>query len=178
MYRDKTLIPTEAIRLAALGTLEMRPMQLSELARDVRAFASRIAGPSLDILGNSLELLRLEGLVAAVGGETQENDPEVAITAAGKTALIGLLCANVRGPVDGVSKLILALKLRFLHLLDPADRQAQVELIQEASEAELGRLQDLRQRYANEPGELDAWLALELAQVSGRIAWLASLKDH
>ncbi len=178
MYRDKTLLPTEAIRLAALGTLEMQPMRFSALARDVRAFASRIAGPSLDILGNSLELLRLEGLVAPVDDDGDQADPVVAITAAGKAALVGLLCANVRGPVDGVSKLILALKLRFLHLLNAADRQAQLELIQEASEAELQRLHDLRQRHGEEPGLLCAWLDLELEQVEGRIAWLASLQSN
>ena len=33
MYRDNTLIPTEAIRLAALGTLAMRPMRYGDLAR-------------------------------------------------------------------------------------------------------------------------------------------------
>ncbi|MHA1564027.1 MAG: hypothetical protein ACTSX7_01835 [Alphaproteobacteria bacterium] len=176
MYRDKTLIPTEAIRLAALGTLEMTPMRFSALARDVRAFASRIAGPSLDILGNSLELLRLEGLVATVE-ESAPEDPVVAITPAGKTALVGLLCANVRSPVDGVSKLILALKLRFMHLLDEADREAQLELILEASESEILRLRDLRQRHRNEPGQLCAWLDLELAQAEERIAWLAALSQ-
>ena len=61
MYRDNTLIPTEAIRLAALGQLVESDRPYSELAREVRQFVSLIVGPSLDMLGPSLELLCLRG---------------------------------------------------------------------------------------------------------------------
>jgi len=62
MYRDNTLIPTEAIRLAALGRLMEGAVDYSELANEVRHFVSSIIGPSLDMLTPSLELMRLEGL--------------------------------------------------------------------------------------------------------------------
>ena len=66
MFRDNSLIPTEAIRLAALGLLSEGARRYGELAAEIRHFTSRVAGPSLDLMGNSLELLIYEGLVEAV----------------------------------------------------------------------------------------------------------------
>ena len=53
MYRDNTLIPTEAVRLAALGSLAEGDKQYAELASEIRYFVARITGPSLDLLGSS-----------------------------------------------------------------------------------------------------------------------------
>ena len=72
MYRDNTLIPTETIRLAALGTLMERDVRYSDLASEIRYFVGRIIGPSLDRLGTSLELLTSEGLIEVIGGEDGE----------------------------------------------------------------------------------------------------------
>lgn len=175
MYRDKTLIPAEAIRLAVLGTLANGPRVYGDLSREVRAFAARVAGPSLDIMGSSVELMRLEGLlVPADGGEMNEAS-RVTITPDGRTALGELLRANVRGPADGVSRLVLALKLRFLHVLTPAEQREQVDLMLEMSENERARLADLHDRHAGEPGRLNDWLALEIDHVEARIAWFEDL---
>ncbi len=175
MYRDNTLIPTEAIRLAALGTLTAGPRRYAELAREVRGFASRFTGPSLDILGSSLELLRFEGLVQPVEGAGMEDNALLAITQAGSAALEELLESSIRSPVDGISKLIVALKLRFLHLLAPAKRRQQIERLAELSEGERARLKDLRASHGEEAGHLAAWLDHEIAQVEGRVAWLKEL---
>ena len=43
MYKDNSLIPTEAVRLAALGMLAERPRSYAELAEEVRHFTGRIA---------------------------------------------------------------------------------------------------------------------------------------
>jgi Putative AphA-like transcriptional regulator len=169
MYRDNTLIPTEAIRLAALGQLAIAPMSYAELAREVRGFAARITGPSLDLLGASLELLGHEGLVEPVEGGLLH------LTAAGRAALFELLRANVRSPVDAVAKLILALKLRFLHLLPAAEQRAQIAQIVEVSQTERARLIDLAARHAGDAGYLQAYLAHDLAQVDARIQWLEGL---
>jgi DNA-binding PadR family transcriptional regulator len=170
MYRDNTLIPTEAIRLAALGQLAGAPSSFAALARDVRAFAARITGPSLDLLGSSLELLRYEGLVELLSG-----DDRVRLTDAGRTALLDLLRANVRSPVDAVSKLILALKLRFLHLLPADERPLQIAQMIEASKTERARIAELAARHHGEPGHLPAFLAHDLSQVDARIQWLEGL---
>ncbi len=175
MYRDNTLIPTEAIRLAALGILEAGPRRYAELAREVRDFASRFTGPSLDLMGSSLELLRYEGLVEPVKGTGMEDNALLALTEAGGAALEELLESNIRSPVDGISKLIVALKLRFLHLLAPAKRREQIERLGEMSEGERARLMDLRAGLDGEAGHLGAWLDHEIAQIEGRIAWLEEL---
>ncbi len=63
MYRDKSLLPTQAIRLAVLGSLAAGPRRYGQLAAETRAFTGALVGPSLDLLGTSIELLRFEGLI-------------------------------------------------------------------------------------------------------------------
>lgn len=179
MYRDKTLIPTEAIRLAALGTLALRPMSYADLAREVRAFTSRIAGPSLDMMGTSIELLRTEALVAPLEGAgtaaAASPDTLLALTPEGHAEFHELMTSNVRSPLDGVSKLVFALKLRFLHLLPANEARAQRDLMAEISTGERARLLDLSQRHAGEPGHFSGWLDGEIAALDQRIAWLTAI---
>ncbi len=175
MYRDKTLIPSEAIRLCMLGTLALRPYTYADLAREVRAFTSRIAGPSLDMMGSSIEVLRAEGLVAPIEDLPDPVHETLELTDSGRHELRDLLISNLRSPVDGVSQLVFALKLRFLHLLDEEDARDQIERMREISETEHARLLDLKERYGSEPGEFDAWLDLELAQIEDRLHWLKSV---
>ena len=85
MFTDNTLTPREAIRLCALGTLATQPMRYSALANAIRHFVSRILGPSLDLMGTSIELLRLEGLVRAIEGTGMEDDARLEITDAGRS---------------------------------------------------------------------------------------------
>ncbi|MGB0571627.1 MAG: hypothetical protein ACPGQM_06055 [Alphaproteobacteria bacterium] len=176
MYRDKTLIPTEALRLCMLGTLAVRPHTYGELAREVRVFASRIVGPSLDVMGLSIEVLRAEGLVQPTTELADPADETLELTDAGRDELRTLMISNLRSPVDGNSQLVFALKLRFLHLLSDSDAQDQVERMREISETEHARLVDLKHRYGSEPGQFDAWLDLELTQVEDRLDWLATVK--
>lgn len=175
MYRDKTLIPTEAIRLCALGLLTEGPQRYGELAAAVRHISSRIMGPSLDILGTSIELLRLEGLIEPEDAKapSSENTP-LRITEAGQRELMTLLKSRVRSPVDDLNKLVVALKMRFFHLLSEAERQEQIDLLVEATEGEIARLKDLR---AHHTGDLLArWLDHDVAQLEARMAWFEALK--
>ncbi|HYN38325.1 MAG TPA: hypothetical protein VES39_03645, partial [Rhodospirillales bacterium] len=71
MYADQTLTPKEAIRLCALGTLALAPMRYGELAVSIRHFISRVIGPTPEIMGHSLELLKYEGLVETVEGSDE-----------------------------------------------------------------------------------------------------------
>src|SRR5262249_61299787 len=68
MYKDNSLIPTEAVRLAALGLLSEGERSYAALADEVRHFTGRIVGPSLDLIGPPIEVLRVEGLVDASAG--------------------------------------------------------------------------------------------------------------
>jgi hypothetical protein len=173
MYRDNTLIPSEAIRLAALGVLMEQDMTYAALARETRYFVERIIGPSLDLLGSSLELLRFEGLIGDADGEAETDDPLLCISQAGRDAFATLMTSNVRAPVNDVSRLVLALKMRFLHLLDDEDRVHQREMLEEMCETELARLGELHKRYGK--GRLSAWLDLEIHQMEERLAWFRGL---
>ena len=173
MFTDNTLTPREAIRLCALGTLATRPMRYSALANAIRHFISRILGPSLDLMGTSIELLRLEGLVRAIEGTGMADDAVLEITAAGRADLKTLLTANIRAASTDLNKLIVALKFRFLHHLGEADRQVQLDLMVESCEKELARLEHLRAHHADDPGSLAAWLDHDIAALERRIAWLA-----
>jgi DNA-binding PadR family transcriptional regulator len=167
MFRDKTLIPTEAIRVLALGLLAERPRRYAELAQDLRRFIGLVLGPSLDMLAPSLELLRFEGLAAAEG---EGADAALSIAEKGRAELMTLLRANVRAPVNDTNRLVIALKFRFLHLLPPEERQAQLALLADLYETERGRLEELRAQDGG--AAFAAWLDHEIALIGERIAWL------
>ncbi|MBI4184262.1 MAG: hypothetical protein HY521_09720 [Proteobacteria bacterium] len=178
MYADNTLMPKEAVRLAALGVLAQGPTTYAAVATEVRHFLSRLLGPSLDLLGPSVELLRYEGLVEAGAPAAAPEAESLRITDKGQAELERLLRSGLRAPNSDLSKLVLALKLRFLHLLPCADRLAQAELFVEVCEKEIARLLDLRQRHAGEAGHLVAWLDHDVAALESRLAWFESLRDR
>lgn len=171
MFADNTLTPKEAVRLCALGMVADAPARYSALAGGVRHFISRIAGPSLELMGLSVELLKYEGLVAPVEGEGMEDDALLEITDAGKRELRALLTARIRPGTD-LTKLVVALKFRFLHLLEPDDQRTQVDMLMDAVEGELARLMDLRSHQEGKPGHLTAWLDHEIDALESRLAWL------
>lgn len=172
MYPDNSLIPTEAIRLAALGSLATAPKPYAALAAEIRHFTGRIVGPSLDLIGPPIQHLELEGLVEREGAD----DASLRVTAAGVAELKRLLSANLRGPVGEFNKLVITLKMRFLHLLDRDARLAQAELLVEVCERELTRLTDLRGHHAAEGGYLIDWLDHDIVQVDTRLAWFRELQ--
>jgi DNA-binding PadR family transcriptional regulator len=175
MFRDNSLIPAEAIRLAALGLLAEAERRYGDLAGEIRHFTSRIVGPSLDLMGTSLELLRYEGLIEAVGGQGMSDNPTLRLTEQGRDALAGLLKAQLRSPMSDMNRLALMLKLRFLHHLPREQQHSQLALMAESLDSERIRLDELRQR--TEPSLFRDWLDHDIATVESRIAWLNS-RDH
>src|SRR5665213_3185432 len=169
MFRDNSLIPTEAVRLAALGLLAEAPRHYGDLAAEIRHFTSRIAGPSLDLMGTSLELLRYEGLVAAIGGSGMADNAMLEITPAGAAALQALLKAHLRAPLGDYNRLALLLKLRFLPLLPASEQHEQMTHISQSLESELVRLEDLR-RHNAAPGPFRDWLDQDIAALHARLA--------
>src|SRR5487761_366417 len=165
MFKDNSLIPAEAIRLAALGLLAEAPRHYGDLAAEIRHFTSRIVGPSLD-------LLRYEGLIEAVDGEGMSDNAMLRLTKSGGAALAGLLKAQLRSPAGDMNRLALLMKLRFLHHLPEAERQGQLALMADSLTSERARLDELRQKAA--PGLFRDWLERDLAMVDDRIAWLRS----
>lgn len=176
MFADNTLTPKEAIRLCALGTLAQEPMRYSELAGSVRRFIGHTLGPSLDLMGTSVELLIYEGLVEPLDGEGMADDAELAITDDGRAELHTLLTARLRSGAAELNKLIMTLKFRFLHLLERADRAVQADHLIEVGENELARLDDLRAFHAEDDGHLVEWLDHDIEQVERRLDWLRTFR--
>jgi DNA-binding PadR family transcriptional regulator len=172
MFRDHSLVPTEAIRLAALGMLAEEPLRYADLASRIRHFTSRIVGPSLELMGTSLELLRYEELVEAVDGTGMVDNALLRLTSAGRTALSALLTAGLGAPTGEINKLVLVLKLRFVHLLPPAQRAEQIGVIAACLEGEIARLEDLRRRDTEGSELFLGWLDQDIAQARSRLAWL------
>lgn len=170
MYADQTLTPKESIRLCALGTLALGERRYADLAVAIRHFISRIIGPTPEIMGHSIELLRYEGLVETAAGDGDE--ALLRITEDGWSELRTLLLANVRASSTELTKLVVALKFRFLHLLDPEARIGQVRLLAGVCERELTRLRDLRDHHAGDEGCLVVWLDHDIALLESRIGWL------
>jgi DNA-binding PadR family transcriptional regulator len=178
MYKDNSLVPSEAVRLAALGLLARGPRAYADLAREIRHFAQRIVGPSLELLGPSLELLKVEGLIEAQNtqGKGAAHDEQIMLlTESGRAELRRLMTANLRGPMGEVNKLIIALKLHFFETLSPEERRLQAEVLEEACERELTRLLDLRSHHAESGGLLVAWLDHEIAEIESRRTWFRQL---
>ncbi len=175
MYSDNTLTPKEAVRLCALGILSGNPLTYGELAQSVRHFVDRIQGPSLDVLGTSVELLKYEGLVDVIekGGDHET----LQVTEKGKSELHALLTANIRASESDLNKLIEALKFRFLHLLDCEDQHQQTELLVERTEMELARHIDLRQHFQGDSGFLLQWLDRDITELEARLDWLEKFRD-
>jgi DNA-binding PadR family transcriptional regulator len=188
MVRDTALVPSEAIRLAALGILAHGPKRYAELAAEVRYFIGHITGPSLDLMGSSLELLRHEGLIEALGDgdgdgggglRTHTNpDAEVAITSHGRREMEDLLRAPIRGPINDLNKLIIALKMQFLHMLDSSERRAQINMLIEICEGELARLRELREHHRHEVGSFIEWIDHDIGQILRRLDWFRAFRER
>lgn len=174
MFADQTLTPKEAVRFCALGLIAEEPMRYSVLARGVRDFSARIMGPSLDLMGTSIELLRYEGLVSPLDGQGMEDDALLAITENGRAALKTLLTARLR-PGSDITRLVVALKMRFLHLLSESERRAQIDMLIDVAESDLVRLEDLAEVSVEESAGFKDWLDFEIRQTRSRLNWLERL---
>lgn len=185
MFRDNSLMPKEAIRLSALGLLSRGPMSYASVANEVRHFTTRFWGPTLDVMASSIELMRLEGLVESVtqdagggtgGGAGAGGDSMLRLTDAGRAELNELLGASVRAEASDFSKLAIALKLRFMHLLEPAEQRDQAESLIEMRRIEAARLIDLRAAHADEGGHFLRWLDHEIDRTQDDLDWLEELR--
>ena len=168
MFKDNSLIPAEAVRMAALGLLADGPRRYGDLAMEIRHFIGLAVGPSLDLMGSSLEMLRHEGLAAASGGSGMSDNAVLTLTPAGRARLLELLKARLRAPSNDAGRLALLLKLRFLHHLPAGEAKTQRAGIAEALEAERARLEELRRLNAGSAA-LTEWLGRDIADLDARL---------
>ncbi|KLN60542.1 hypothetical protein WH96_12635 [Kiloniella spongiae] len=166
MYRDNTLVPAEATRLLALGLLMEKPMSYAMLAQTVRGFTSLVVGPSLDLIGTPLEVLKVEGLVSL----DKTSDAEtLSLTDAGQEEFVYLMGSNLRAPITDMSKLIIAIKMRLLHLADQTTQTMQVNLLVDIYERQLNRLLELKQGYSTTEGQFGSWLDLDIKHTTEQL---------
>jgi DNA-binding PadR family transcriptional regulator len=177
MYRDNTLIPSESIRLLALGILAEGLSSYEALANEVRHFTSHIAGPSLDLVGAPIEILRIEGLIAGEDDEDSSDQAILALTPSGRREFETLMTANLRAPTNELNRLVLMIKMRFLHLLEVEAGMLQAEIILEVFERQLARLCELRSHHADRLGHFVAWLDHEIAQARASRDWCRELHE-
>ena len=171
MYRDNSLIPKEAIRMAALGALINGSRSYIDISTEVRQFSARIVGPSLDLLGTSIELLKLEGLIEVVENPGGDGEELLRLTTSGFQELKEYLKSTIRSGSSDLNKLVVALKLRFIEVLEPSERLDQLVGLQTMYQAERNRLQDLRKHKEWSAGLLPGLLDLELAVTDQRLSW-------
>ena len=171
MYRDNSLIPKEAIRMAALGALINSDRSYIDISTEVRQFSARIVGPSLDLLGTSIELLKLEGLIEVVENSGEDGEELLRLTKSGLQELKEYLKSTIRSGSSDLNKLVVALKLRFIEVLEPHERLDQLVGLQAMYQAERNRLQDLRKHKEWSAGLLPGLLDLELAVTDQRLSW-------
>ncbi|MFP6732305.1 MAG: hypothetical protein VB959_00510 [Rhodospirillales bacterium] len=175
MYADNTLTPREAIRLCALGTLASEPMAYDDVVFAVRHFVSRVTGPSLDLMGESVELLKFESLLEET---VLEGETLLQITDQGRDVLGTLMRTNLRAGSGDINELVMALKIKFLKFLPDGDQQTQVEILIETCESELARLDDLRAHHEEVSSHLAQWLEIEIQMLAHRLDWLMALRTE
>ncbi len=174
MFNDKSLVPKEVVRLIALGAMVERERAYGDLAREIRFLSARVVGPSLDLLGSSLELLKLEGFAEIVpGGEGKTTDEQpLRITEAGRDSFQSLMGATVKPPLNDLGRLVLLMKLRFLPLLDQEAQLDQLDLLEEAYVSQEARYRELIDHAGD--GPLAEWLGIDVEQSSARLRWIRS----
>ena len=171
MYRDRSLQPGETVKLIALGLLIEAPRTYADLANDIRYFTARIVGPSLDLLGSSLEILRLEGWIAPK--ENKDNTSPISLTDSGYEQFLSLMNAPLRIPLNDSNRLALLTKLRFLPYLPEETRLDQIDLIEELVEKEQAWNAELARDFPQTA--LGAWVEMESRDLSAKRAWLQAL---
>jgi DNA-binding PadR family transcriptional regulator len=154
------------VRLVALGLLAEGPRAYGDLANEIRYFTSNFVGPSLDLMGSSIEMLRHQGLIEPVGGQGMADNAMMRLLPAGRQELEELLQAPIGQGQGDISRLALRLKLRFFALLPEAAQQVQRAQIIETLEAELARLADIERHSTQAPAIFRDWIAREIATLA------------
>jgi len=169
MFRDRSLIPAEAIRLMALALLAEEVRAYGDLAAEIRYFTSNFVGPSLDLMGSSIELLRTQGLIEPVAGQGMAGNAVMRLRPAGRAALDELLRAPLGHGQSDINRLNLRLKLRFFDLLPQAEQSQQRADIAATIEAELARLADVERRHAAAPAIFRDWIRRDIAGLQAHL---------
>ena len=81
----------------------------------------------------------------------------------------------LRTPPDDASRLVYALKLRFLNFLDEDEKIDEIDLLREIAISELARFEDLQKTYGD--GYLRKALDMDISHARDKIIWFDSLLE-
>lgn len=201
---SESVTPKVAQRLCALGELLMRgPQRYSVLSQNVRGFITQVTGPNPQLAQSPLELLRFDGLVEDIGsgdhrgighggdghggdgngGDGNGGDGDTAdealfqVTAEGRDAFRNLMMQG-KAATSEITRLMMMMRLRFLHLLPTDDQAALLQSLIQQFDLEGQRLQALRDYIGDEPGSLPGWLDHYIGQQRDRMRWLRTLQPE
>jgi DNA-binding PadR family transcriptional regulator len=175
MYPDNSLTPKEATRLCGLGILMGGEQGYAALAHAIRSHITAVAGPSLEMMGTSIELLRYEGLVTA---KDPDGENIITITDKGREEFRTLMLANLRDTDSEFSRLVISLKFRFLRLLSTEEQLSQIDLLSDRTERDLDRLISLRDNFSTQGRYFTDWVDTEISLAEQRFGWLESLREE
>lgn len=175
--RDNTLLPTQVIRLCALGTLRAQgDLAYGVLANEVRTVTAHLTGTAPTVTASSIQLLRYEGLIDAVDlddpVQPANADTVLRITDSGRRAFEELMAGGLSTPMNELNRLAVQLRLTFLHLLEETQRDAVRMALIALYEREIDRISALYEDLGQRPGPLGAWLKLDLEHAMDRLNWL------
>jgi len=148
-----------------------RARSYDDIANEVRSFISRIVGPSLELMGTSIELLKLEGLIETVNDNDEDDASLLQLSPSGLQELKEYLRSNLKSGGSELNKLVIALKLRFIDILDDDEKRDQLLAIRDMYYNEKRRLEDLKNQTTWLTGFLLESLELDLFVVNKRIEW-------
>ena len=154
----------------ALGLLAEGPRAYGDLAGEIRYFTSNFVGPSLDLMGSSIEVLRTQGLIEAVDGQGMIDNAVMRLKPEGRAILDELLQARLAQSQGDINRLALRLKLRFLALLPETEQAAQRAHIADTLESELARLADVRRRHDMAPAIFRDWIDRDIAALEAHLS--------
>ena len=179
MYADNSLTPREAIRLCALGILAQetssreKSLHYDDLVFSVRHFVSRITGPSLDLMGESIELLRYEGLVESEDAQNVNPSPKSPKPAE-------LRCKLFEGELTGRQQR----SERAYHCFEVSvsscshpKTNGPRPATHRYGDTELARLDDLLFHHDPEGGHFTEWLKHDIQRLEERLNWLTVFRD-
>ena len=145
---------------------QIHPILMPHLPQRSEIFANRIAGPSLDLFGTFIELLRHEGLIQPQKTKAKwQRRRNFTLSVAGNAELFRLLKARKRSPMSDFGKLIVAIKFPVLSLLTSDYQLVQLSMMIETCKTELARHIDLRANQKNYAGHLTPWLDQEIDNI-------------
>ena len=148
-----------------------RARSYNDIANEVRSFISRIVGPSLELMGTSIELLKLERLIETVNDHDEDDASLLQLSPSGLQELKEYLRSNLKSGGSELNKLVIALKLRFIDILDDDEKRDQLLAIRDMYYNEKRRLEDLKNQTTWLTGFLLESLELDLFVVNKRIEW-------